>query len=89
MQDFNPRHPCGWRRVSRIDIGTDLFISIHATHAGGDMKLAKISQFVTISIHATHAGGDACVMTHKDIYEISIHATHAGGDFCNLVSVYV
>ena len=33
---FNPRHPCGWRRLTwsfPFGLGT---ISIHATHAGGD-----------------------------------------------------
>ena len=33
---FNPRHPCGWRLEFAALPGHALFISIHATHAGGD-----------------------------------------------------
>ena len=56
--NFNPRHPCGWRRGFRSRINEGLLISIHATHAGGDGT--NVFQFciLIISIHATHAGGD-------------------------------
>ena len=33
---FNPRHPCGWRLFACNFIFSASFISIHATHAGGD-----------------------------------------------------
>ena len=35
--DFNPRHPCGWRRQYTGYKDADGKISIHATHAGGDL----------------------------------------------------
>ena len=33
-------------------------ISIHATHAGGDVVCSMTNKDIYISIHATHAGGD-------------------------------
>ena len=35
---FNPRHPCGWRHGVHKYVDTPDFISIHATHAGGDLQ---------------------------------------------------
>ena len=60
----------------------DVFvISIHATHAGGDIILYQWISCNIISIHATHAGGDVGG-EHPVCHgiSISIHATHAGGD---------
>ena len=67
--NFNPRHPCGWRRLVRHQCFDAWTISIHATHAGGEfqstppMRVATYEpidekQTKVISIHATHAGGD-------------------------------
>ena len=43
----------------KINPGPGLLISIHATHAGGDVLATGASFAMKISIHATHAGGDA------------------------------
>ena len=57
-QNFNPRHPCGWRQQLRRKPFKYKDISIHATHAGGDVIIFLLEGGETISIHATHAGGD-------------------------------
>ena len=36
--NFNPRHPCGWRPSRCFSSTTRPLISIHATHAGGDIR---------------------------------------------------
>ena len=56
-------------------------ISIHASHAGCDMKRWQNSVKTIISIHASHAGCDVCLAdTHAATVRISIHASHAGCD---------
>ena len=55
---FNPRHPCGWRLDVKAMWLDKVFISIHATHAGGDDASMSSAFIDRISIHATHAGGD-------------------------------
>ena len=61
-KDFNPRHPCGWRRLPKKRTGSR-HISIHATHAGGDLMFDSVHIQGMISIHATHAGGDCPAWT--------------------------
>ena len=58
-----------------------LLISIHAPHAGSDVKKRGFYPMQRISIHAPHAGSDAPV-TMKELKQlvISIHAPHAGSD---------
>ena len=49
FNDFNPRTPCGVRRVERRNDGREHVISIHAPHAGCDLfntnNLNALSQF--------------------------------------------
>ena len=59
---------------------TEISISIHATHAGGDSVAVYSRSSHDISIHATHAGGDSALRAKLAGREISIHATHGGGD---------
>ena len=35
---FNPRHPYGWRRTQCVPMQAFFYISIHATHTGGDQN---------------------------------------------------
>ena len=79
--DFNPRHPCGWRRPDANQGLRNSKISIHATHAGGD-KGRYASSSARCNFNPRHPcgwrpGGD---VTERVYTHISIHATHAGGD---------
>ena len=56
--NFNPRTPCGVRRVYEIHVNIDGRISIHAPRAGCDQFLLFQLLAVTISIHAPRAGCD-------------------------------
>ena len=56
-------------------------ISIHTPHAGSDIKLYLVFNYLWISIHTPHAGSDdftAC--RYYDKVAISIHTPHAGSD---------
>ena len=61
LTNFNPRAPCGARRLA---LGTDSgggHISIHAPHAGRDHLPGAGDLPAGISIHAPHAGRDRAV----------------------------
>ncbi len=55
---FNPRLPCG-RRPARLDRLAAMHVSIHASHAGGDIQSFLKILCHAVSIHASHAGGDS------------------------------
>ena len=55
-------------------------ISIHAPHAGSDVRDGIVLPLVMISIHAPHAGSDGRACSSPGFYAISIHAPHAGSD---------
>ena len=57
--DFNPRTPCGVRRVRLMMRNSATIISIHAPHAGCDLYRVTYYNSNMISIHAPHAGCDA------------------------------
>ena len=58
-----------------------LYVSIHATLAGGDESITKKPTANKVSIHATLAGGDASGLSSSWCPPyVSIHATLAGGD---------
>ena len=57
-----------------------LVVSIHASHAGGDIRSADVRFVCGVSIHASHAGGDNIGDVYFTIDFVSIHASHAGGD---------
>jgi len=60
----------------------DLFISIHAPHAGsGNITSSTEQTTSTISIHAPHAGSGEYDAKIAEIADISIHAPHAGSGF--------
>ena len=60
----------------------DMYISIHAPHAGSDPTQRVQRLLFEISIHAPHAGSDSYVTEQLSANnEISIHAPHAGSDF--------
>ena len=71
---FNPRAPCGARRVCVC------VISIHAPRAGRDESCAYTARYVMISIHAPRAGRDGTVVGQSLTTDISIHAPRAGRD---------
>ena len=56
-RDFNPRSPCGERRLFSC-LPLPPVISIHAPHAGSDDDDGTEYKEVIISIHAPHAGSD-------------------------------
>ena len=59
----------------------DSIISIHAPHAGRDMRQrSPVSSLQKISIHAPHAGRDRGNAHRPSRRLISIHAPHAGRD---------
>ncbi len=79
---FNPRAPCGARRIPNSSPCPPPGISIHAPHAGRDYQ--KCGSFREddegISIHAPHAGRDLRRGQWETMCRISIHAPHAGRD---------
>jgi hypothetical protein len=56
--DFNPRSPCGERLEQHARIELQRAISIHAPHAGSDLRRTISTVGYGISIHAPHAGSD-------------------------------
>ena len=58
-RDFNPRSPCGERRLAIARGVKDTDISIHAPRAGSDRSLHNLLRVKGISIHAPRAGSDA------------------------------
>ena len=56
------------------------YISIPASHAGGDRSLRNLRHRSVISIPASHAGGDVEHRIAHQVVSISIPASHAGGD---------
>ena len=81
MTYFNPRSPCGERRVRMRTAVQKRPISIHAPRVGSDniSEVTNVSQ--AISIHAPRVGsdGNGCVDKNKCI-RISIHAPRVGSD---------
>ena len=58
MHYFNPRSPCGERRVDLKQEYGIIIISIHAPRAGSDERPCKAHLHDHISIHAPRAGSD-------------------------------
>ena len=56
---FYPRHPRGWRQREAMRGLDGLYVSIHATLAGGDIWASTRLPPTQVSIHATLAGGDS------------------------------
>ena len=57
--DFNPRTPCGVRRIPIDGLAESINISIHAPRVGCDESAAKNAGDALISIHAPRVGCDA------------------------------
>ena len=77
---FNSRIPCGVRLTSVTSTTRHFNVSIHAPHAGCDVRGAKACDACLVSIHAPRAGCDRGVRTaHRD-HQVSIHAPRAGCD---------
>ena len=82
MGYFNPRTPCGVRRVLlRYLIVYNIFQSTHPLR-GATGKFAFLRGSVYISIHAPLAGCDARKLGRLPTPDISIHAPLAGCDPC-------
>ena len=62
---FYPRHPRGWRPWLDDLAKPRLFVSIHATLAGGDGGRRYEAGPAGVSIHATLAGGDLRPLTYS------------------------
>ena len=77
---FNPRAPCGARRVRLHDRTQFRLVSIHAPHAGRDARHLHCRADGRVSIHAPHAGRDASSRERRSSARVSIHAPHAGRD---------
>ena len=80
MTYFNPRSPCGERRVRMRTAVQKRPISIHAPRVGSDniSEVTNVSQ--AISIHAPRVGSDRKSPRIKYIITISIHAPRVGSD---------
>mgnify|MGYP000065197519 CR=1 FL=1 len=78
--NFNPRSPCGERRVVRVARTKGGYISIHAPLAGSDVHALAVSIENVISIHAPLAGSDYMAGATGITIVISIHAPLAGSD---------
>ena len=78
---FNPRSPCGERRLRTKYSDIMFTISIHAPRAGSDaMDGSLLKDFLMISIHAPRAGSDGKLQQTVAPGRISIHAPRAGSD---------
>ena len=78
---FNPRTPCGVRRVRLKDVRVYTSISIHAPHAGCDIDmLAAIKTWVEFQSTHPMRGATGFAKVFGADYLISIHAPHAGCD---------
>ena len=66
--DFNPRPPCGGRRVHPQPPDVPVIISIHAPRVGGDGGTAPAVPQASISIHAPRVGGD--VFMNSQAYDV-------------------
>ena len=79
---FYPRHPRGWRRITRCSKFLSQSVSIHATLAGGDKQRPLIPKHTTEFLStppsrvATNQG-----LNTLNAKVVSIHATLAGGDY--------
>ena len=80
MSNFNPRSPCGERPYGDYKRCKTFAISIHAPHAGSDIREFYGMKAIVISIHAPHAGSDPRCIQDIQLPIISIHAPHAGSD---------
>ena len=80
-RDFNPRAPCGARRMAQETKARPGLISTHAPLAGRDcLRQRRTLVLVLISTHAPLAGRDSCAnYSYASIY-ISTHAPLAGRD---------
>ena len=80
--NFNPRAPCGARPAASVTGAINIFISIHAPHAGRDKRTQLMGALFTWLFQSTRPmRGATC---HKGLtlgkVGISIHAPHAGRD---------
>ena len=79
-QDFNPRTPCGVRRLLRCrGMDRQQFQSTHPVR-GATSRFGVAPKNFMISIHAPRAGCDVPTIVSFDNFNISIHAPRAGCD---------
>ena len=78
---FYPRHPRGWRRFFTVIFGTNYYVSIHATLAGGDYTDVR-HRLPHLGFYPRHPRGWRLRFgfTCRAVQRVSIHATLAGGD---------
>ena len=55
---FNPRSPCGERRLRLLNGASGAGVSTHAPLAGSDLVVAVLAQLAYVSTHAPLAGSD-------------------------------
>ena len=78
--DFNPRSPCGERRIDVMFFDEFIPISTHAPRAGSDISKLTCVTIRNISTHAPRAGSDSPHEYGYPLYKISTHAPRAGSD---------
>ena len=79
--DFNPRSPCGERRLDRHQRPGTAYFNPRSPCGERRACASRTTPHGSISIHAPHAGSDRRLL--KDmvgVAAISIHAPHAGSD---------
>ena len=77
---FNPRSPCGERRVRFNGHTSTRKFQSTLPMRGATKAKRRNGRFLSISIHAPHAGSDSLVLILVKKSIISIHAPHAGSD---------
>ena len=79
--NFNPRHPCGWRLQRLAGFGVPLW-DFNPRHPCGWRHLTSISKVHLTKFQSTPPMRVATVLgkIKQEKRKISIHATHAGGD---------
>ena len=82
-QNFNPRHPYGWRQLNLIDMLRPQ--NFNPRHPYGWRPITSSSMGLTLAFQSTPPIRVATCQGRSDLPagSISIHATHTGGDaFC-------
>ena len=80
MSCFNPRAPCGARRLRSRSASTFCLFQSTRPMRGATTRAPLPLQACHVSIHAPHAGRDDRLSSTRREEKVSIHAPHAGRD---------
>ena len=85
MSCFNPRAPCGARRLRSRSASTFCLFQSTRPMRGATTRAPLPLQACHVSIHAPHAGRDDRLSSTRREEKVSIHAPHAGRDLLSTI----